>query len=44
MLQANLEFYRNVDTPEKVDALLNELRQRASSGEALSVSGRFAER
>jgi NADH-quinone oxidoreductase subunit E len=44
MLQANLEFYRNVDTAEKVDAMLNELRQRAGSGEVLSVSGRFAER
>ena len=44
MLQANLEFYRNIDTPEKVDAMLTELRQRAASGEVLSVSGRFAER
>ena len=44
LLQANLEFYRNIDTPEKVDAMLNELRQRAESGELLSVSGRFAER
>ena len=44
MLQANLEYYRNLDTPEKVDALISELRGRAASGEVLSVSGRFAER
>ena len=43
LLQANLEYYRNL-TPDKVDALLAELRQRAASGERLSVSGRFAER
>ena len=43
LLQANLEYYRNL-TPEKLDGLLNELRQRAASGEQLSVSGRFAER
>jgi NADH-quinone oxidoreductase subunit E len=41
--QANLEYYRNL-TPEKVDAMLAELRQRAESGEHLSISGRFAER
>jgi NADH-quinone oxidoreductase subunit E len=43
LLQANLEYYRDL-TPEKVDALLAELRRRAESGEALSISGRFAER
>ena len=43
LLQANLEYYRNM-TPEKVDALLAELRQRAASGEQLSISGRLAER
>src|SRR5690242_9192484 len=43
LLQANLEYYRNL-TPEKVDAMLSELRQRAEAGEQLSVSGRFAER
>jgi NADH-quinone oxidoreductase subunit E len=43
LLQANLEYYRNL-TPEKVDALLAELRQRAASGEQLSISGRLAER
>jgi NADH-quinone oxidoreductase subunit E len=44
LLQANLEYCRNIDTPEKVDALLSELRRRADAGEVLSVSGRFAER
>jgi NADH-quinone oxidoreductase subunit E len=43
VVQANLEYYRNM-TPEKVDAMLTELRQRADSGEKLSISGRFAER
>ena len=43
LLQANLEYYRNL-TSDKVDALLTELRQRAASGEQLSISGRFAER
>ena len=43
LLQANLEYYRNL-TSDKLDALLSELRQRAASGEQLSISGRFAER
>jgi NADH-quinone oxidoreductase subunit E len=43
VVQANLEYYRNM-TPEKIDAMLTELRQRADSGEKLSISGRFAER
>jgi NADH-quinone oxidoreductase subunit E len=43
LLQANLEYYRNIDTPEKVDAMITELRQRAASGETLSISGRLAE-
>ena len=43
VMQANLEYYRNM-TAEKVDAMLTELRQRAASGEPLSISGRFAER
>src|SRR5438093_6809560 len=43
VMQANLEYYRDM-TPEKVDAMLTELRQRAASGEPLSISGRFAER
>jgi NADH-quinone oxidoreductase subunit E len=44
LLQANLEYYRNIDTPEKVDAMITELRQRAAAGETLSISGRLAER
>jgi len=43
LLQANLEYYRNL-TPEKIDVMLTELRQRAESGEKLSISGRFAEK
>ena len=43
VVQANLEYFRNM-TPEKVDAMLTELRQRAASGEQLSISGRFAQR
>jgi NADH-quinone oxidoreductase subunit E len=42
LLQANLDYYRNL-TPEKVDALLTDLRRRAESGEQLSISGRLAE-
>jgi NADH-quinone oxidoreductase subunit E len=43
LLQANIEYCRKLDTPEKVDALLAQLRERAGSGERLSISGRFAE-
>jgi NADH-quinone oxidoreductase subunit E len=43
VVQANLAYFRNM-TPEKVDAMLTELRQRAESGEQLSISGRFAKR
>jgi len=43
LLQANLEYYRNL-TPDQVDGMLAELRQRAESGEELSISGRLAER
>jgi NADH-quinone oxidoreductase subunit E len=43
VIQANLEYFRNM-TPEKVDAMVTELRQRAESGEQLSISGRYAER
>jgi NADH-quinone oxidoreductase subunit E len=42
MLQANLEYVYDV-TPERVDALLDDLRARADRGEPLSVSGRAAE-
>jgi NADH-quinone oxidoreductase subunit E len=44
LLQANLEYYRDLSSAEKIDAMLNELRARAASGEKLSVSGRFADR
>lgn len=43
VVQANLDYYRQI-TPDKVDALLTELRNRAASGELLSVSGRLATR
>lgn len=43
LLQANLDYHRELNTPEKVDQLLAKLRQRAESGEQLSVSGRVAE-
>src|SRR6266508_4455945 len=44
LLQANLYFYSDTATPEKVDALITDLRQRAAAGETLSISGRLAER
>lgn len=43
LLQANLEYHRDLTTPQKVDQLLAALRRRAESGEQLSVSGRYAE-
>lgn len=42
LLQANLDFHYNISA-DKVDALLDNLRNRAASGEALSISGRLAE-
>ena len=42
LLQANLDYCRKLDSPEKVGELLNRLRERAASGAPLSVSGRFA--
>ncbi|WP_276522207.1 complex I 24 kDa subunit family protein [Kallotenue papyrolyticum] len=42
VMQANLEFFYDI-TPDKVPALLDELRQRAARGERMSISGRFAE-
>lgn len=42
LLQANLDYVYNL-TPEKVDGFLKDLRTRAASGEAFSVSGRLAE-
>ncbi len=44
VLQANLEYYHDLTTPEKVEAVLAELRRRAESGEKLSISGRYADR
>ena len=41
LLQANLDFHYDLN-PDKVDALLTDLRNRAASGEELSISGRFA--
>lgn len=43
LLQANLDYHRDLTTPEKVDQLLAKLRQRAEAGEQLSISGRVAE-
>lgn len=42
MLQANLDYVYDV-TPDKVDALLTDLRARAADGKKRGVSGRFAE-
>lgn len=42
LLQANLEYHYDLKV-EELDALLQRLRERAASGEPLSVSGRFAE-
>lgn len=41
VLQANLDYVYNV-TPDKVDALLRDLRSRAEAGNVPSVSGRQA--
>lgn len=42
VMQANLEFEYNM-TPEKVDHLLADLRNRVATGERISISGRLAE-
>ncbi len=42
VLQANLEFHYKV-TPDKVPALLEDLRRKVESGAQISISGRFAE-
>ncbi len=44
LLQANLTFEYDLNTSDKVDALLNDLRNRAVQGERLSISGQLAER
>lgn len=41
VMQANLEFHNKV-TPDKVPALLEELRRKVAAGETISLSGRFA--
>ncbi len=43
LLQANLEFVYDVNTSDKADALLEDLRASAQRGERLSISGRLAE-
>lgn len=43
MLQANLDYYGNLDTAEKVDALLEQLRDRVANNDRISISGRQAE-
>lgn len=42
VLQANLEFEYDM-TPEKVDRLLADLRNRVATGQPISISGRLAE-
>ena len=42
LLQANLEYHGNLD-PAAIGELLANLRERAASGAALSISGRVAE-
>ena len=42
VLQANLEFRYDL-TPDKVDSLLTELRDKVVRGEPISISGRLAE-
>ncbi len=42
VVQANLDYYYNI-TAEKADAFIRELREKASRGDAVSVSGRLAE-
>lgn len=43
MLQANLDYHGNLDTAEKVDALLEQLRARVANNDRISISGRQAE-
>jgi NADH-quinone oxidoreductase subunit E len=43
VLQANLEYFYNL-TPEQLDGLLTELRQRTSAADYPGISGRFAQR
>ena len=43
LLQANLDYYRDLNTPEKVDELLTHLRERIAKNDRISISGRLAE-
>ena len=43
MLQANLDYHGNLDTAEKVDARLEQLRARVANNDRISISGRQAE-
>lgn len=42
LLQANLDYYGELNTPEKVDELLTQLRARIANNERISISGRKA--
>jgi NADH-quinone oxidoreductase subunit E len=42
LLQANLDYYGELNTPEKVDELLTQLRARIANNDNLSISGRKA--
>lgn len=42
VMQSNLEFHYKV-TPDKVSALLDDLRRKVAAGETISLSGRFAQ-
>jgi hypothetical protein len=38
-----LDYYRDLNTPEKVDELLTHLRERIAKNDRISISGRLAE-
>ncbi|MFM2310695.1 MAG: hypothetical protein RLY87_2817 [Chloroflexota bacterium] len=42
LLQANLDYYGELSTPEKVDELLTQLRARIANNDNISISGRKA--
>jgi len=42
LLQANLDYYGELSTPEKVDELLTQLRTRIANNDNISISGRNA--
>jgi NADH-quinone oxidoreductase subunit E len=43
ILQANLDYHGNLDTAEKIDALLDQLRTRVANNDRISISGRQAD-